>query len=429
MILGVAKEIAMTFADIAPYMLLGLTFAGILHVFVDKDFVARHLGGHNAASVVKAALLGVPLPLCSCGVLPVAMSLRKGKASDAATISFLISTPQTGIDSIVATWGMLGPVYAIFRPIAALVMGIAGGLATIPFSPKPEHHHEHPKGQFSCNLCFEQVPHSHSFRYRAKRVFTYAFHDFLDDISVQLALGIVASGIIAFFLPSNFFEKYLGNEFLSMLVMVAVGIPMYICATASIPIAVALMLKGLSPGAAFVFLAVGSATNISFMLVIADVMGKKILGVYLTTLTLLSIGMGFALDAIFRLVGTQSLQGKLVLDYSERPGFWTIGFSTAFLLTLLVSLARIAGDKFGISARFGRPSKSDDSVARTITVGGMTCRTCGDHVAEELSKVKNVSGVTIDLRASTATITGNADLDDVRRAVERAGFEMRSQAE
>jgi uncharacterized protein len=351
MILGVVREIALTFVDMAPYMLLGLAFAGVLHVFIHRDFVAKHLGGSDVASVVKASLFGIPLPLCSCGVLPVALSLCKGKASDGATISFLISTPQTGIDSIAATWGMLGPVFAIFRPVAALIMGIAGGLATIPFSSKKDPDRDAKDKRFSCNLCFEPRPHSHSLRFRAKRVFTYAFHDFLDDISVQLTIGIVAAGLIAFFIPDHFFEKYAGNEFVSMLLMVAVGVPMYICATASIPVAVALMAKGLSPGAAFVFLAVGSATNISFILVIADVMGKKILAVYLTALTVLSVAMGFALNGIFALVGTESLKGKLVQDFSEKPSPLIMFLSAVFLIVLGLSLARVIRAK--ISDRHG----------------------------------------------------------------------------
>jgi uncharacterized membrane protein YraQ (UPF0718 family) len=346
MISGVAREIFLTFMDMAPYMLLGLTFAGVLHVFIHRDFIEKHLGGSNIASVVKAALFGIPLPLCSCGVLPVALSLRKGKASDGATISFLISTPQTGIDSIAATWGMLGPVYAIFRPVAALVMGIAGGLATIPFSSR----HDHPLAsdkRFSCNLCFEPRPHAHSLWYRARRVFTYAFRDFLDDISVQLTIGIIAAGLIAFLIPDHFFEKFAANELLSMLLMIVVGVPMYICATASIPVAVVLMAKGLSPGAAFVFLAVGSATNISFILVIAEVMGKKILAVYLAALTVLSVAMGFALNGIFALVGTESLKGKLVQDFSEKPSLVIMILSAVFLIVLVLSLARVGRDKIG----------------------------------------------------------------------------------
>jgi len=269
-------------------------------------------------------------------------------------------------------------VYAIFRPVAALIMGIAGGLAVIPFSDRHKHLHEGSKYQTSCNLCFEPAPHSHSIWFRLRRVLKYAFRDFLDDISFQLTIGIIVSAVIAFYLPNNFFKNYLGNEFLSMLAMVAVGIPMYICATASIPIAVALMMKGLSPGAAFVFLAVGSATNISFMLVIADVMGKKILSVYLATLTVLSIAMGFALDGVFSLVGTQSLHGAVLRDFADHPAPWAIGVSAVFFLVLLASLGRVAKDK--ASDLFAKRKPLESSVqTHTSTVKGMTCHNCGDR--------------------------------------------------
>jgi|WetSurMetagenome_2_1015567.scaffolds.fasta_scaffold00130_35 uncharacterized protein len=424
MIAGIAREIAVTFMDMAPYMLLGLMFAGVLHVFIHRDFVAKHLGGSNVASVVKASLFGIPLPLCSCGVLPVALSLRKGKASDGATISFLISTPQTGIDSIAATWGMLGPVYAIFRPLAALVMGIVGGLAVIPFSSKHEHGADGGGKRFSCNLCFEPKPHSHPVSYRVRRALRYAFRDFLDDIAVQLTIGIAAAGIIAYFVPENFFARHVNNEFLSMVLMVVVGIPMYICATASIPVAVALMAKGLSPGAAFVFLAVGSATNISFILAVADVMGKKIVSVYLAVLTILSVAMGYVLNLVFALFGTQSLNGKLAHDFSEHVSPWTAALSALFLLILLLSLARVGREKIG-DFLAGREHHHDhDEHAAVIAVEGMTCRTCGDKVVAEISKLHDVGSVTADIKASTVTITGHADREAVKKAVEAAGFEL-----
>ncbi len=425
MLLGPAKEIVMTFMDMAPYLLLGLCFAGILHVFIDKDFIAKHLGGNNVWSVIKAAVFGVPLPLCSCGVLPVALSLRRGKASDGATVSFLISTPQTGIDSIVATWGMLGPVYAVFRPIAALIMGIAGGIATIPFSTQAHHSHAAESRKFSCTLCFEPSPHSHTLRYKVKRVFTYAFSDFLDDISVQLMVGIIISGLITYFVPENFFGKYVGNELASMLLMVIVGIPMYICATASIPVAVALMLKGLSPGAAFVFLAVGSATNISFMLVIADVMGKRILAVYLASLTILSMVMGFVLNALFGILGTDSMRGVVNRDFSEHAGVWTILLSCVFLALILFSIgkAAVAKAKDLFSGRLA--AGSIGPTTRVISIDGMTCHNCAKNVVESINKVDGVTAVSVSVKDGTATIAGNADLGDLTAAVEDAGFTVK----
>jgi hypothetical protein len=425
MLPAVAKEIVMTFMDMAPYMLLGLTFAGILHVFIDKDFIAKHLGGNNVSSVLKAALFGVPLPLCSCGVLPVALSLRKGRASDGATVSFLISTPQTGIDSIVATWGLLGPLYAVFRPVAALVMGIIGGLAVIPFSKAPHPAHASAAHRFSCTLCFEPSPHSHTLGYKSKRVFTYAFVDFLDDISAQLAIGIIVSGVIASFVPNGFFDKNIGNELVSMLLMAVVGVPMYICATASIPIAVALMLKGLSPGAAFVFLAVGSATNIPFMLVIADAMGKKVLAVYLSVLMVLSLVMGFTLNALFGLVETQWFKEKIIQDFSEPATLWTVVPSCVFLALMLLSLGRLLSAKVRETMAGRHKGVRAGPATRVISIEGMSCHNCAKSVLESLNKVRNVLAVSVSVKDSTATVTGDADIGDITAAIEDAGFTVK----
>ena len=424
MALQLLNEITNTFISMAPYLMMGLFFAGILHVFISSDIVAKHLGGNSAASVVKAAIFGIPLPLCSCGVLPVAMSLRKGRASNGATISFLISTPQTGIDSIIATWGMLGPVFAVFRPFAALVMGITGGLVTNLFSAKQEPALANGPKKFECNVCYDTVPHSHSLAHRIRRIFTYAYRDFFDDISVNLSIGLVLSGAIAFFVPDHFFEKYVGNEFISMLMMIALGIPMYTCVTASIPVAVALMLKGLSPGAAFVFLTVGPATNFSFIMVIAQVMGKKIVTVYLATLAVMSIVMGYALNAVFAVTFTASLEGLVAHHYHHHHvPLWQVFLSGVFLIVLLLSFYRLLVPK--IKGLFGmRKSEGEAHPAITIKVSGMSCKNCARKVTESIEKLSGVKSVDVDVKKGQVRVTGSVPLDDVKKAVEDAGYKI-----
>jgi uncharacterized membrane protein YraQ (UPF0718 family)/copper chaperone CopZ len=423
MVLQLLNEIINTFVSMAPYLMIGLFLAGILHVFVSSDIVAKHLGGNSAASVIKAAIFGIPLPLCSCGVLPVAMSLRKGRASDGATISFLISTPQTGIDGIIATWGMLGPVFAIFRPIAALVMGITGGLVTNLFSVKPAPVLEGAPRRFECNICYDTSPHSHSLAHRIRRIFTYAYRDFFDDISVNLSIGLVLSGAIAFFVPDHFFEKYVGNEFVSMLMMIALGIPMYTCVTASIPVAVALMLKGLSPGAAFVFLTVGPATNFSFIMVIAQVMGKKIVAVYLTTLAIMSIVMGYVLNAVFSITGTQSLDKLLVQHFCKHTSLWALVLSGIFLGILLLSFYRLVLPK--IKKLFGMKS-SGGGVRQPlmINVSGMSCKNCARKVTEAVNKVAGVKEVEVNVKKGTVKVEGPARADEIKKAIEDAGYKV-----
>jgi uncharacterized protein len=419
MVLQLIHEITNTFIAMAPYLFIGLFFAGILHVFVRSDIVVKHLGNNSIGSVIKAAIFGIPLPLCSCGVLPVAMSLRKGKASNGATISFLISTPQTGIDSIIATWGMLGPVFAIFRPFAALVMGITGGLVTNLFSVKQTPALDGGHKRFECNICYDTSPHSHSLAHRVRRIFTYAYRDFFDDISVNLSIGIVISGAIAFFVPDHFFEKYVGNEFVSMLMMIALGIPMYTCVTASIPVAVALMLKGLSPGAAFVFLTVGPATNFSFIMVIAQAMGKKIVTVYLTTLAVMSIVMGYALNVVFMVTGTQSLDKLLVQHFCGHTSMWQLVLSGVFFGILLLSFYRLLLPKI---KKLFAGGGNEAAQFGTFRIEGMSCKNCARKVTESIRKVKGVESVEVNVEKGEARVKGPASPDEVKTAVEDAGY-------
>ncbi len=417
-------QIVDTFIAMAPYLLIGLFFSGILHVFINKDLIIKHLGGNTVSSVIKAAVFGIPLPLCSCGVLPVAMSLRKRNASNGATVSFLISTPQTGIDSIVATWGLLGPVFAIFRPIAALVMGITGGLITNLFSVKAQTNDKEKNNRFECSVCYEVEPHSHPFFEKIVRVFTYAYRDFFDDISAHLALGVVISGAIGFLIPPDFFQKYVNNEFASMLLMVLLGIPMYTCVTASIPVAVALMLKGLSPGAAFVFLTVGPATNFAFITVIAQVMGKKILTVYLGTLALLSIAAGYALNAIFAITGKQSLTLLLTQHFCGHTALWENILSGVFLIVLILSFYRLVRPYvLKLIGKSGPDTHRKDCCS--IEIEGMTCNNCARTVTESLKKVEGVSAVDVDLDKKSALVQGSADFVALKKAVEAAGFSLR----
>jgi uncharacterized membrane protein YraQ (UPF0718 family)/copper chaperone CopZ len=425
MVLGVINGIIDTFVAMAPYLLIGLFFAGILHVFVKNDLIIRHLGGNSFLSVFKAAIFGIPLPLCSCGVLPVAMSLRKGHASNGATISFLISTPQTGIDGIIATWGMLGPVFAIFRPIAALVMGIVGGLVTNLVSKnKDAEETKAPAApaKYECNICYETIPHTHSLGKKVQRIFTYAFRDFFDDISTNLTIGIVISGIIAFIVPDNFFEHYVGNEFLSMLLMIALGIPMYTCVTASIPVAMVLMLKGLSPGAAFVFLTVGPATNVAFITVIMQVMGKKIVGVYLASLAVMSILSGYVLNFIFGITGKQSYETLLSCHFHGRVPLWQTVLSGVFLVVLLLSFYRLLKPR--VQKLFGAKDVVTDTCC-VIDIEGMSCKSCALKVSTSLEKVEGVTSVDVDVKGKKAIVKGPADKGALEKAIEDAGYKIK----
>jgi hypothetical protein len=425
--IALLKEISATFVEMAPYLLLGLTFAGILHVLIGKRFIARHFGKKSVGSVVKAAILGVPLPLCSCGVLPTALSLRKAKASEGATMSFLISTPQTGIDSFVATYGLLGPIFAIFRPFAALVIGIFGGITINLFPSRHKPKEPDGKSQFQCSICYIQTPHTHSFKERVISIFQYAFGDFLDDISVQLIVGIVISGCIAYFVPDDFFLRYGGDTIFSMLFMIVAGIPLYVCATASIPIAVALMMKGLSPGAAFVFLAVGPATNAASITLISKSLGKRFVTVYIAVIAVASIFFGYVLNWIHRFLGIGIAEIQQELSETETGSVWMLSFSVVFSLLLLFSLLRkyFPSSWARILHLFSsrRHSHAAYSPGDSVyTIEGMTCNHCARRVSEAIYSVEGVERVDIDIAGRTAKVHGRFEPRAVEVSIRNAGF-------
>lgn len=268
----------------APYFLLGLLIAAVLHAYVRASQIAKYLGKPTVRSIFLASLLGVPLPLCSCGVVPAAMSLRKQGASKAATVSFLISTPESGIDSIAVTYGLLGPLMAFIRPLAAFLTAFAAGLA-VQF------------GDPSANI--RSLPHAApAARMGLRAGFAHAFGTLLADIAPWYLFGMLLGGALDLFVPADLIADYLGGGWQSLLLMLALGIPMYICASASTPIAASLMLKGLSPGAALVFLLAGPATNLSIFPTLTKFLGIRAVLLYLAAIIVVTFALGLLTDAL-----------------------------------------------------------------------------------------------------------------------------------
>lgn len=280
-----------TVAEMSPYLLFGFFVAGILSVFISQQFVERHLGGRGIWPLLKASLFGIPLPLCSCGVIPVTMSLYKHGASKGAAISFLLSTPQTGADSIFVTLSLLGPVFAVFRPLAALVTGLIGG-SFINIFEKPDNQQQNNQQQCSEACCDSR---------KNKKIINglkYGFVTLPRDIGKAMLVGLVIAAGISALVPDGFFAEKLGTGIFAMLVMMALGIPVYVCATASVPVAAALILKGLTPGAALVFLMTGPATNAAAFATIWKILGKSTAIIYLTTIAGCALLAGILLDYI-----------------------------------------------------------------------------------------------------------------------------------
>ena len=323
------NEILHLINQMSPYLLLGFLLAGIMHAFIPKRYFTRYLSKPDLRSVVNAALLGIPLPLCSCGVLPTAMSLRKEGASKGAATSFLIATPQTGVDSIIATFSLMGLPFAVIRPIVALVTALFGGtLVNVIDKEKPEkaeeaehcccHHEEEEAEHCCCHHEEEEAEHccchheeeeaghccchheadakQTTFLGKCLVALRYAFVDMIADIGKWLVLGLVIAALITVLVPDTFFAVFADNTWLSILLVLAISIPMYICATGSIPIAVALMLKGLTPGAALVLLMAGPAANFASILVIRKQLGLRTLMAYLAAIVGGAIGGALVID-------------------------------------------------------------------------------------------------------------------------------------
>jgi len=299
-----------TVAQMSPYLLFGFFVAGLLSVLVSQRMVERHLGGPGFLPVLKATLFGIPLPLCSCGVIPVAMSLRQHGASKGSTVSFLLSTPQTGVDSILVTYSLLGPMFAIFRPLAALVTGLVGGVLVNLFgqevgraSPLAQNSragtHDLPPGSnpqpAKCNgECCHAVKPGRKFLNGMK----YGFVSLPRDIGKPLLVGLVIAALISALVPDDFFAARLGQGLPAMLVMMLIGIPMYVCASASVPVAAAMILKGLSPGAALVFLITGPGTNAAGLATIWKTLGRRTAILYLLTVAACALAGGILLDSL-----------------------------------------------------------------------------------------------------------------------------------
>ncbi len=346
---GIVRECWIILTDSAPYVLLGFVIAALLKAVMPDDVVVRHLGRNGGWSVLKAALLGIPLPLCSCGVIPAAMGLRKQGASRGATVAFLVSTPETGVDSIAITWALLDPLMTVFRPIAAFVSAMLAGALENIFGPKDMEPQTDLSAHAACacdgDCSMQPAAHEHLRQplvSRLKDSFNFAFIELLSDIGKWLALGIVLAAIVAYAVPDDFFQQHLGGGIIPMLIMLAVGIPLYVCATSSTPLAAALVMKGLSPGAALVFLIAGPATNVATMTVVGKTLGRRSLVIYLTSIAICALGMGMVLDVIYFRLGIRLIPA---IAAGGNDGTGRLGIVSSIVLLGLIALSVVVSSR------------------------------------------------------------------------------------
>ena len=350
--------------DSGFFILVGFFLAGLLHELVDTARVGRALGARSLGAVLKAAFVGGPLPLCSCGVLPMAVALRKKGASREAIVSFLISTPETGEEAILITYGLLGPVMAIARPVIAVATAIVAGVASLFLGGEDDRSGQdaepgarntegrrltdaEPAGEAHAEGCAtcgteespdapEALPRGGSFRERAARVVRYACVTMVDELAFWMLLAFVATGLLGAFLPQDFFLRFLPWPLVTMVLMAVVGIPMYVCASASTPVAAAMMAKGLDPGSALVFMLTGPATNASTIAVVAKLFGRRFVAIYLGAIFGVSVASGLVLNAV---IGAGIVPAP-ALPEGQASGPWAIvKFVSAFAFLALMAFS------------------------------------------------------------------------------------------
>ncbi len=387
--------------EMAPYLLLGFLIAGILHVFVPQGFYRKYLSKDNKWAVLWAALLGVPLPLCSCGVIPTAIGLRNEKASKGAVASFLIATPQTGIDSILATFSLMGLGFAILRPVAALVTGVCGGLLVNRLVPEDDTAFT---SESSCSMESGN---------KLWRVLKYAYFKMIQDIGGRLVIGLLVAALIQVAIPDEFFLHFGSQPLLQMLVILVVAVPMYICSTGSIPVAAALIMKGLSPGAALVMLMAGPAVNLASILVVRKAMGRRFTWIYLLVIVGFSILFGLLINAIGMDTSAMT-SGDACCAATAFPS--TFKLICASVLSLLIIFAIT----MKLFERFTHKAEEPDTAV--YTVEGMHCSHCEAAVCRAVEEIPGVESAKASASRKTLTIKGPAAEEFVRAAVEKAGY-------
>lgn len=417
--------------QMSPYILLGFLIAGLMHAFIPQQTFARHLSGTGWKAVVKAAIIGIPLPLCSCGVLPTAIGMRRNGASKAASTSFLIATPQTGVDSIAATWSLLGPAFAVIRPIAALFTALFGGIAVgksesaenkgtsnnlsdcgqkLCESGSPNHH-SHSESQNSSEINIQKP----KFFNRCLAALRYGFIDLVGSIGSWLIAGLVIAAIITVYVPEDFFSILGKTPVLSMIAVLIIAIPMYVCATGSIPIAMSLVMKGLSPGTALVLLMAGPAANFASFTLISREMGKKSAAIYLAAIIIGAMAFGLAIDYLLP---------SSWFSISAMHATCHHGGSEASLFDSLCSLILVSLLLFTFIKRFTQPKININNMTTEYKITGMNCPHCQAAVTKSIAGVAGVEEVTVNLQSGIASVNGAHNPADIIAAVRSAGFDV-----
>ena len=406
------KDFASIIGEMAPYLLLGFLFAGLLYAFIPRNKIEKYFAGNSFRSSFLAAMFGVPLPLCSCGVIPTGTAFYKNGASKGGTISFLISTPQTGVDSILATFSLLGLPFAIIRPIAALVTGITGGLITAKITKNEANDNQYTAGKEKPKTLKEKI----------KSVFTYGFLDFIEDIAKWLTVGLILAAVISATIPDDFVEMFNLPPIVQMLIILVISIPLYICATGSIPLAAILILKGISPGAAFVLLMAGPATNAATITMIGKVLGRKSLFTYLATIIAGALFTGILIDYALPVEWFISAISSTIHHHHMGLNWLQIGSGIVLGVLLINAFIRKYKKRNGSE---NIQQNENIMATQSIKVEGMTCNHCKMNVENNLKKLDFIDDAIVNLGDKSVTIQGNAiDLETAKNTINGLGYKV-----
>lgn len=402
--------------DLSPSLLLGLFIAGLVHLYLPKGLVHRGLNRPDLRSAARAALIGVPLPLCSCGVIPTALGLRNQGASKGATTAFMISTPQTGVDSLLVSASFLGWPFALFKLAAAFVTGMIGGTLVNRFTaPDDRLRHE--------SVVTAAEPGTGGL----KGALRYAVFDLLAAIDLWVLAGVLAAALITAFIPTDYLAGLTWTQGIGgMLLVLAVSIPLYVCTTGSVPIAASLIAAGMPTGTALVFLMAGPATNVATLGAVYRMLGARVLAIYLGTVVSMSILLGLGFDTLLQDVGWAAFTDAMPADGHGPDGHSPgghgppyIAIGSALLLSGLLAYLLGLRLKAMLRTRHGLESGTD----LILKVEGMSCGHCVASVKKSLEGVATVSEATPDLASGLVRIHGDhVDVTDLIRVVEAAGF-------
>lgn len=395
-------EIWTIWLEMAPWLLLGALAASLIHVFLPTGFVNRHLSGR--LGVLKAVLIGIPLPLCSCAVIPAGLGLKKSGASDGAAVGFLISTPQTGIDSILVSGSLLGWPFALLKVVVALLTGWIGGVA-VGSSSKPK---------VSLLKIVDDSPMSVTAPQQSRwMAFRQHFVMLIQSLWGWLVVGVLVSAGISFWVPEDTISTLPGfSGWPSLFLVLLIAIPLYVCATASVPIAAALVGSGLSPGAALVFLMAGPATNLATIGAVYKTLGRRPLVVYLTSIVIGSVLAG----AFFNQVIPATAVAGHLHSHSHSAAWWQIA-SSVFLAAMVAWFA--GGDLMTFMERFRSPAELD---GRRFDIQGMTCTGCAAKLKSCLVADSKVTAARVSFPDASAVISGDVSSERVSELAEQAGF-------